>query len=65
MDTKQFYTDDGKEKHSVAINVAEMIISEDNENLAEDVNNVELLGKVITEVSVGTKHRSFSLGVVK
>lgn len=65
LDTKQFKTNDGKIRSSIVINVTEFNMSDDSADFINDINSVELLGQISTEVVAGPKFRVFSLSVIK
>lgn len=65
LNSEQIKSDDGRIRNLLTVVVADLIMSESSEYLTSDMNEVELMGRVTTDVIMNPNYRAFTLSVVK
>lgn len=65
LNSEQFKSDDGRIRNILTVVVADLIMSESSEYCKRDMNEVELMGRVTTDVVMNPNYRAFTLSVVK
>lgn len=65
LSSEQIKTGDGRIRNLLTVVVADLIMSENSEFFKNDLNEVEMMGMVTTDVLKNANYRAFTLSVVK